>query len=434
MEVEKCSAEQDGNTTCDSDQPSPLNDPHQHQDTSNDPPDGGFAAWTHVLLMHIIFFNTWGVANGYGVFQDYYTQTLHQSQSSISWIGSAQVFFLFSIGAVAGRLTDAGYFRVTFACGVALQLLGIFMTSLCTAYWQIFLAQAVCLGIGNGLTFCPALAVLSQYFKKYRAFAVGLSAAGAAVGGLVYPVLINRLIFHDNFGFPWTLRIMGFIMLATYIPCLIWLKPRLPPHKTGAWTDTSAFRDVPFLFFALSMFLNFWGLYFAFFYLGTFARENVGTEEPINLLIVLNGVGIIGRILPTIAADKWVGMLNMLIPMSFAASLLVFCWTAVSSTAGLYAFAVIYGLIAAALQALFPAVATTMTPHPSRTGTRVGMILGFVSFSTLTGPAICGAIIQRQDGDYLGAQMFAAVSILLGAMMALAARFAKAGSNLTTKV
>ncbi|TFA99720.1 Riboflavin transporter MCH5 [Trichoderma ghanense] len=433
MDIEKSSADQYGNTSCDSDQPPPPN-PHQHQATTNDPPDGGFAAWTHVLLMHIIFFNTWGVANGYGVFQDYYTQTLHQSQSSISWIGSAQVFFLFSIGAVAGRLTDAGHFRVTFACGVALQLLGIFMTSLCTKYWQIFLAQAVCLGIGNGLTFCPALAVLSQYFKRYRAFAVGLSAAGAAVGGLVYPVLINRLLFHQNFGFPWTLRIMGFIMLATYIPCLLWFKPRLPPHKTGRWTDTSAFRDVPFLFFALSMFLNFWGLYFAFFYLGTFAREKIGTKEPINLLIVLNGVGILGRILPTIAADKCVGMLNMLIPMSFAASLLVFCWTAVSSTAGLYAFAVVYGLIAAALQALFPAVATTMTPDPSRTGTRVGMILGFVSFSTLTGPAICGAIIGRQNGEYLGAQMFAAVSILLGALMALAARVAKAGPKLTTKL
>ncbi|PTB62077.1 MFS general substrate transporter [Trichoderma citrinoviride] len=433
MEVEKCSAEQYGNTSCDSDKPTPPNPP-QHQTTTSNPPDGGFAAWTHVALMHIIFFNTWGVANGYGVFQDYYTQTLHQSQSSISWIGSAQVFFLFSIGAVAGRLTDAGHFRVTFACGVALQLLGIFMTSLCTEYWQIFLAQAVCLGIGNGLTFCPALAVLSQYFKKYRAFAVGLSAAGAAVGGLVYPVLINRLLFYDNFGFPWTLRIMGFIMLATYMPCLIWFKPRLPPRKTGEWTDTSAFRDVPFLFFALSMFLNFWGLYFAFFYLGMFAREKIGTKEPINLLMVLNGVGIVGRILPTIAADKWVGMLNMLIPMSFAASLLVFCWTAVSSTAGLYAFAVIYGLIAAALQALFPAVATTMTPDPSRTGTRVGMILGFVSFSTLTGPAICGAIIEQQNGEYLGAQLFAAVSILLGALMASAARIAKAGPDLTTKV
>lgn len=422
----------DGNVSCDTDQSAPSN--KEPANKPNDPPDGGITAWVHVLLMHIVFFNTWGVANGYGVFQEYYTQTLGQSQSSISWIGSVQVFFLFFIGAVTGRLTDSGYFRITFACGVFLQLLGIFMTSLCTTYLQIFLAQAVCLGIGNGFTFCPALAVLSQYFKKYRAFAVGLSAAGAAVGGLVYPVLINWLIFHDNFGFPWTLRIMGFIMLATYVPCLIWFKPRLPPRKTGEWTDKSAFTDVPFLFFSLSMFLNFWGLYFAFFYLGTFSRDKIGTKEPINLLMVLNGVGIVGRVLPTLLADKWVGMLNMLIPMSFAASLLVYCWAAVTSTAGLYAFAIVYGLIAAALQALFPAVATTMTPDPSRTGTRVGMILGFVSFSTLTGPAICGALIEKQKGSYLGAQMFAASCILLGALMALAARIAKAGPKLTTKV
>ncbi|KAL6697004.1 MFS general substrate transporter [Trichoderma pleuroticola] len=432
MGFEKEAEEADGNVSCDTDQTALGS--QELEDESSDAPDGGFTAWMQVLLMHIIFFNTWGVANGYGVFQEYYTQTLGKSQSSISWIGSVQVFFLFSIGAFSGRLTDAGYFRITFACGVLLQLLGIFMTSLCTAYWQIFLAQSVCLGIGNGLTFCPAIAVLSQYFKKYRAFAVGVSAAGAAVGGLVYPVLINQLIFHDNFGFPWTLRVMGFIMLATYIPCLIWFKPRLPPRKTGGWTDKSAFSDVPFLFFSLSMFLNFWGLYFAFFYLGTYARDKIGIKEPINLVMVLNGVGIVGRVLPTIVADKRVGMLNMLIPMSFGASLLVFCWAAVSSAVGLYAFAIVYGLIAAALQALFPAVATTMTPDPSKTGTRVGMILGFVSFSTLTGPAICGAIIERQGGSYLGAQMFAASCILLGALMALAARIAKAGSKLMVKV
>ncbi|QYS95369.1 MFS domain-containing protein [Trichoderma simmonsii] len=424
----------DGNVSYDTEETVLGTSSQEIEDKPSDPPDGGFTAWMHVLLMHIIFFNTWGVANGYGVFQEYYTQTLGKSQSSISWIGSVQVFFLFSIGAFSGRLTDAGHFRITFACGVFLQLLGIFMTSLCTAYWQIFLAQSVCLGIGNGLTFCPAIAVLSQYFKKYRAFAVGVSAAGAAVGGLVYPVLINQLIFHDNFGFPWTLRIMGFIMLATYIPCLIWFKPRLPPRKTGGWTDKTAFSDVPFLFFSLSMFLNFWGLYFAFFYLGTYARDKIGIKEPINLLMVLNGVGIIGRTLPTIVADKWVGMLNMLISMSFAASLLVFCWAAVSSAVGLYAFAIVNGLIAAALQALFPAVATTMTPDPSKTGTRVGMILGFVSFSTLTGPAICGAIIERQGGSYLGAQMFAASCILLGALMALAARIAKAGPKFMVKV
>ncbi|EMR71347.1 putative mfs monocarboxylate transporter protein [Eutypa lata UCREL1] len=246
--------------------------------------------WTQVLCMHIVFFNTWGVANGYGVFQQYYLQILDKSASSISWIGSVQVFFLFFIGVAAGRMTDTGHFVVTFYCGVFLQVFGLFMTSLATTYYQIFLAQAVCLGIGNGLTFCPALAVLSQYFKRNRAFSVGVAAAGAALGGLVYPVLINELIFHRNFGFPWTLRIMGFIMLATYLPCLVWLRPRLPPRKIGPWIDASAFKELPFVLFSISFFLNFWGLYFAFFYLSTFARDKIGITEPIFLIMILNGV------------------------------------------------------------------------------------------------------------------------------------------------
>lgn len=397
------------------------------------PPDGGFIAWLQVGLTHIVFLNTWGVANGYGIFQQYYTQALGESASNISWVGSVQIFLLFLGGVIAGRLTDGGYFRIVFALGVFLQLLGIFMTSLCTEYWQIFLAQGICLGLGNGFTFVPSLAILSQYFKKYRAFAVGLAAAGGAVGGLVYPVLINWLIFKDDLGFPWTLRIMGFVVLATYIPCLIGYKPRLPPRKSGPWIDTMAFKELPFIFFTMSMFLNFWGLYFAFFFLGTFARDQIGMAEPIYLIMILNGVGVVGRIVPNIIADRWTGPFNILIPLSFSASILVYCWAAVVSLGGLYAFAVIYGLIAASLQAIFPAVSTTMTPDPNRTGTRVGMIMGFVSFANLTGPAICGALIYNQHGDYLGAQMFAASSIFIGALMALAARVAKTGIVLRTK-
>lgn len=161
-------------------------------------------------------------------------------------------------------------------------------------------------------------------------------------------------------------------------------------------------------------------------------NRHQGTHRP--GLMILNGVGIIGRTLPTIIAGRCVGMLNMLIPMSFALSFVMYCWAAVTSTAGLYVFAIVYRLIAASLQALFPAVSTTMTPDPSRTGTRVGMNMRFVSFSTLTGPAIGGAIIQGQKGGYLGAQMFAASCIVLGALTPLGARIAKAGFKLKIKV
>ncbi|KAH8657889.1 major facilitator superfamily domain-containing protein [Xylariales sp. PMI_506] len=406
-------------------------------DETDAPPDGGLVAWTQVLLMHLVFFNTWGVSNGYGVFQEYYSTRLGVSSSAISWIGGVQVFFIFMIGVAAGRATDAGYFRITFGAGVLLQLVGIFMTSLATVYWQIFLAQAVCFGIGSGLTFVPGLAIMASYFRRKRAFAVGLAAAGAGTGGLVYPTLINQLLLVDDFsgGFPWTIRVMGFVLLVTAVPCLVWFEPRRSAiGKAGPLIDISAFKEPPFVFFALSMFFNFWGLYFAFFYMGTFARDRIGVSKPINLVMVLNGVGIIGRILPTIVADRWTGPLNILIPLSVSASIMIYCWAAVHSEAGLYVFAVLYGLMAAALQSLFPAVATTMTPDPRRTGTRVGMIFSIVSVATLTGPAISGVLIQLGDESYLYAQIFAGTSVLLGAFLAMAARVAKTGLKLKIKM
>lgn len=406
----------------------------QGNETWLKPPDGGLQAWTQALCMHLVFFNTWGVANGYGVFQQYYLQVFDKSPSDISWIGSVQTFLLFFIGVATGRLTDSGHFRLVFFVGVFLQVFALFMTSLSTQYYQVFLSQAVCLGIGNGFSFCPSLAVLSQYFKKKRAFSVGVAAAGAAVGGLVYPILMNRLIFHKNVGFPWTLRIMGFFMLATYVPCLVWLRPRLPPRKTGPWIDGTAFKELPFLLFSLSWFLSFWGAYFGFFYLGTFARDIIGVKEPIYLLVILNGVGVPGRVIPNIIADRWFGCLSCIIIITLASSLLVYCWAAVATEGGLYAFTVIYGILVAAMQGLYPAGSTLMTSDPSRAGTRIGMMMGFVSFANLTGPAICGALINARGGDYLGAQMFAASSILLGGVVALAARVAKTGFLVKAKV
>ncbi|CAI6099038.1 unnamed protein product [Clonostachys chloroleuca] len=409
--------------------------PENSATVPNAVPDGGLRAWVQVLLMHIVFMNTWGVANGYGVFQEYYTEHLPESQSTISWIGSVQVCLLFLVGVVAGRITDAGYFRIIFTLGVLLQVLGIFLASLTSKYWQIFLSQALCVGLGNGFAFVPSLTVMASYFKQNRAFAVGLAAAGGGTGGLIYPTLIDKLVNNDSVGgYPWTMRIMGFLMLATYIPCVIWFAPRLPPRRGGQFIDTDAFKEPQFVLFALSQFTSFWGLYFAFFFMGTFARDIIGISQPINLVMVLNGCGIVGRILPNFLADKWAGPLNILIPLNLSAAILIYCWSAIHTETSLYVFAILYGIAAAALQALYPALATTMTPHPDKTGTRVGMIFSFVSIATLTGPFISGQLITRHDGNYLYAQMFAGSSVLVATLLAVALRTCRVGLKLKVKV
>ena len=60
-------------------------------------------------------------------------------------------------------------------------------------------------------------------------------------------------------------------------------------------------------------------------------------------------------------------------------------------------------------------------------GTRMGMIFSIMSFACLTGPPIAGLLVQRLNGNYLGAQIFAGSAVLAGSITLLAARVVKEG-------
>lgn len=109
--------------------------------------------------------------NSFGLFQAYYTTTLPSiPPSSISWIGSLQIFPTFGIGIVSGRALDAGYLRAVVITGCTLQVVAIMTASLASAsYWQLLLTQGLCKGLGDGLLFCPVVANAPTYFPQIRA-------------------------------------------------------------------------------------------------------------------------------------------------------------------------------------------------------------------------------------------------------------------------
>lgn len=228
------------------------------------PPDGGLHAWFQCFLAHLTVVNIWGVVNSYGLFQTYYVNTLGHSPSDISWIGSFQIFLIFFIGTFSGRALDAGLFRITFAVGLALQIIGVFTTSVATEYWQIFLAQGICTGIGQGLQFCPTIGLVSTYFSSKKSTALALAAAGTATGGMIFPAMIQQLL--PKIGFGWSLRTAGFLQLAIGLFCLAFLRSRLPPRVAGPLVEWPAFKEPTYVLYCLGMFFNFWGVYFGFYY------------------------------------------------------------------------------------------------------------------------------------------------------------------------
>jgi MFS family permease len=162
------------------------------------------------------------------------------------------VFLLFFISTWTGRLTDAGYFKQIIILGTVLQILGLFMTSLSTQYWQLFVAQGVCLGLGNGCLFCPTISLVSTYFFKKRSLAIGVVACGSATGGLVFPAMVQQLL--PKVGFGWTLRALGFVQLACLVICIIFAKQRLPPRRAGPIVEWAAFKELPYTLFTAGIF------------------------------------------------------------------------------------------------------------------------------------------------------------------------------------
>ena len=211
-------------------------------------------------------FNSWGYVNSFGFFQAYYETTLNQPPSAISWIGSIQIFLTLFIGTFSGRALDAGYYRHVIVTGLGLQIFGVFMTSIIKKYWQLLLAQGIRQGLGNRLTFTPAVALVSVYFVKRRAVAVSCMTCGTATGGIVFPLVARQLL--NKVGFAWTIKTMGFIMLVNSAIIVTLTRVRQPSGSRGPLIEFAAFADRWYSLFGLGLLLALLGLYFGHYYVG----------------------------------------------------------------------------------------------------------------------------------------------------------------------
>ena len=138
--------------------------------------------------------------------------------------------------------------------------------------------------------------------------------------------------------------------------------------------------------------------------------------------MVLNSVGVAGRLIPALLADRYFGAFNTLIPCAFFVGVLLYSWIAVSNLSGLYALTGIYGFWANAVQTLFPSTLSGLTTDLTKMGVRVGMVFTIISVACLTGPPIAGALIQAQRGLFLGAQLFGGTTVVFGTAVLAFAR------------
>jgi MFS family permease len=375
-----------------------------------------------------------GTVNAFGVFQTYYENNLLQDQSpsNISWIGSIQAFLLLVVGVITGPLYDAGYFRPLISLGAFLIPFGFMMTSICSQYWQVMLAQAICIGLGNGCLFVPSVAILPQYFSTRKALANGIAASGSSLGGVIYPIVFRQL--YPRIGFPWATRVLGFISLFTGLISVAVMKVRIMPKQKRALLELAAFKELPYASFCIALFFGFIGFFGPIYYLQPYAINTGITDENLGfyLLPILNAASIAGRILPNFLTDK-AGPLNILIPASLISGLLGVVWIGIKNLPGMITFAILYGFFSGGFVSLAPVALISLTPDMRTLGTRMGQSFFVSSLGLLVGSPVAGEILNK-TGSYLGLQLFSGLTVVLTGVLLVWTRFTKVGMKVKIKV
>ena len=364
-----------------------------------------------------------GTLNSFGVYQAYYqsNRLSSSSPSSVSWIGSIQVFIAIGFGIFTGPLYDRGLLRFLVPGGSFLTVFGMMMTSIGDSYYQLFLAQGLCVGFGMGLVYVPILGEVSRHFSKKRPIALGLSSTGACVGGVIFPVLFRQLL--PQIGFGWTVRVHAFVnfgcgVTASIIVCL---GPPQVQSSRRAW-DLTAFREIPFTFFTLGMFLVFVPYYVPLTYIPVFAQTAIRTSDDLAgyLLAIVNAGSLLGRTLPYILGSR-VTPIRAFFFWIIAAVILLFGWMGVTNTSGFVVWCVFWGIVSGVL-ATAPIAAVShpvLTPSQGELGTRMGMSLMASAIGDLVGPPMMGALTDVRGGHYARAQAVSGAMMTLGGLCML---------------
>lgn len=318
-------------------------------------------------------------------------------------------------------MDHADTFEVIRPAAVA-YVFSIFMISLCKEYWQFILAQGVLGGIANGMVMCPTMAAAPQYFEKKRAPVMGLGIAGSSIGGVVIPIALSKMLTETNLGFGWSVRVVGFVIMAVLLPAVMMIKARLPPRKKSFFLP-SAFKEKAYVSLIIAGFFGFLGMFTPLFYLPLYAlSQGMSPRLAFYLSAIFNGASFFGRVIPGILAFK-LGQFNMFVFATLSSAIITFCWQEVHSNTAIIVFTSIFGFCAGAIVSSMAVSFASVPKDPRNIGTYMGMGMAISSIAALVGPPINGALIDYDNGGFRSLADFSGAMNLTSLVFVLLAKY-----------
>jgi len=133
------------------------------------------------------------------------------------------------------------------------------MASISKQYYQFILSQGLCSALGTSMIFYPSMSAVMTWFFERRALALGITASGSSIGGVIFPIMVERLI--PQVGFGWTMRICAFMILGLMVVANLTIVSRIPPRPRPVRPKDFVvpFKESSFALLAFGSFLMFLG-------------------------------------------------------------------------------------------------------------------------------------------------------------------------------
>jgi len=154
-------------------------------------------------------------------------------------VGRGDVMMVFltmqvSMGALApfaGHAMDRLSIRVLICCGAACMALGLVLSAMATAIWQLVVLYGTLMTTGMLLAGPLAAQTLTaRWFSRRRGLALGISTVGTSLGGLTLPPLLTAM--QANLGWRDASLVLAIIVALSVLP-LVWWVIRSSPAEAG---------------------------------------------------------------------------------------------------------------------------------------------------------------------------------------------------------
>jgi len=304
------------------------------------------------------------------------------------------------------------------------------MASISKTYYQFLLSQGVCSAIGVACIFQPGINTIVGWFHKKRGAAFGILSTGSSLGGIVFPIMITRLI--RRVGYGWAMRSGAFLILGLLIVANLTITSRHPPRPTALSKEqmSKPFRERGFLILMAGLFVLNFGIFIPIDYLQIQGLEaGMRPQLAQYLIAILNAGSLLGRLLSGLLADK-AGKYNVFVVATGTAGVFTLAfWIPAAGDSPIIAYAVIFGFFSGAYVSLIGALVAQISPLPE-IGYRTGLVFLVCSVSGLIANPIAGQILDNTSSHWTGLKAFAGAMLLGGTAILIACRLSHTGFHL----